>query len=369
VARKGLLRDAKHPQFLFNIHRTALVESIAMSTKAKWLVTPRQIAGHEQWWAAANVANFAYLPYSPDGQAPPPQRIAPDMPAASLMQEIGLAAQDLEATTGIYRAALGAPSNETSGRAIIARQREGDTATFTFPDNLARSVAHAGRILIDLIPKIYDTERVVRLLGEDGAAKMVPINVVTGEGKRLNDLSVGKYDIEVSVGPSFTTKREEARESMLAFMQAYPPGAAFVGDLFAKYQDWPGADEIAKRLRKALPPGMVEPEEGEPPPPEPPPPPELLKLQADIELGQQKMEMDRQRAAADVQIKLQELEADRERHAMEMEKWRQEMIAAQQRFEFERAKAAADLDAKYMDLAMREQAMAEARQRPDSKES
>jgi hypothetical protein len=267
VVRKGLIADGRGAQTLYNIQRNALIEAVAMAPKAKWIGTIAQFAGMDGWWKQANTGTFAYLPYNADPQAPgPPQRIAPDMPSASLLQDISLAAQDIEATIGVFRDNLGKESNAQSGRAILSRQREGDTGTYHFMDNLATAVEHGVRILVDAIPKVYDAEeRVVRILGEDGTEDFAKINVrvpvIGADGMqaldengaprfaKAHDLSQGHYDVVASVGPSFSTRREEARESMMAFMQAVPQAMPAVMDLFAKANDWPGSEDITKRLR------------------------------------------------------------------------------------------------------------------------
>jgi hypothetical protein len=164
---------------------------------------------------------------------------------------------------GLYDASLGARSNETSGRAIMARQREGDVSTFHYIDNLSRAIRHAGRILLDLIPKVYATPRVIRVLGPDGQAQAVKINqpaqaqAAQGQLKaveRIYDLTAGKYDLTVRSGPSFTSRREEAASQMIELIRAYPAAAPVIGDLLARNLDWPGADEIAGRLAAMLPP-------------------------------------------------------------------------------------------------------------------
>lgn len=174
--------------------------------------------------------------------------------------------QDIEATIGIYRDNLGKESNAQSGRAILSRQREGDVGTFLYMDNLAEAVCQAGRILVDMIPRVYDTQRTIRILGEDGKEEFAQINVTDpATGQKFNDLSVGRYDVVPSVGPSFSTRREEARESMMAFFQAQPQAAAIAGDIVAKTMDWPGAEEFAKRMRRmALMQGMIEPDQQNP---------------------------------------------------------------------------------------------------------
>lgn len=259
TVRHGIVRYAKDPQRLYNYWRTTAAESVALAPKAPWLVTPRQIEGQKAAWQEANRGNPAFLPYNPDPSAPPPQRIAPAYPPVALFQEAGIAADDMKAVTGIYDASLGARGNETSGRAILARQREGDTGTFVYVDNLARAIRHAGRILVDLIPRIYDTERTLRILGEDGAESFVAINATVAgpDGPVvLNDLSAGTYDVDVATGPSFATRRLEAAESMMAFVAAVPQAGAVIADLIARNMDWPGADAIAERLRRLLPPGI-----------------------------------------------------------------------------------------------------------------
>jgi hypothetical protein len=160
----------------------------------------------------------------------------------------------MKAIMGMYDASLGARSNETSGKAIMARQREGDVSTFHYIDNLSRAIRHAGRILIDLIPKVYAAPRMVRILGAGGEANMAAINqpisgsLGAGSLEKIYDLSVGRYDLTVSAGPSFTSRREEAASQMIELIRAYPPAAPLIGDLLAKNLDWPGADEVAKRL-------------------------------------------------------------------------------------------------------------------------
>ncbi len=252
VRHVSLIRYAKDPMRMYNFWQSSIAEKIASAPKSPWLVTPSMVSGLERYWEAANTKNLPYLPYNLD-QGARPTREAPATVNAAEIQQSAQAVEDLKATMGIYDASLGAQGNETSGRAIIARQREGDNATFAWIDNLARSMQHTGRILVGLIPKIYDTQRVVRVLGEDGSQEMVEINWVEGM-EIVNDLTVGKYDVEVTVGPSYKTRRLEAAESMMAFMQAFPQAGAVAGDLVAMNMDWPGAEEIAERLKRSIPP-------------------------------------------------------------------------------------------------------------------
>lgn len=259
IIRSGVIRHARDPQRTYNYQHSAAIEAIGQAPKSPWLVTQKMIAKFRSWWDQANVSPTPYLPYEVDKDNPAlrPTREAPPAPPTAMWDAMRLASDDIKAVTGIFDASLGARGNETSGKAIIARQREGDVANYHINDNLAESMAHAGRILIDIIPKIYDTERIVRILGEDGTEEMVTINQeVRDELGNLvgvvNDVSLGRFDVKVTTGPGYATKRAEAADSMLQFAQAVPMAAEAFPDLIAKNLDWPGADEIAERLRKVL---------------------------------------------------------------------------------------------------------------------
>lgn len=296
IIRHGVIRWARDPQRMYNYWRSAQTEAIALQPKSPYILDPRGIQKYKRFWDMSNSSNLPYLPYSYASakDAPPPRRESPPVMSSGMANEIASAADDLKATTGIYDSALGNKSNETSGRAILARQRESDISNYTYADNLGRAIKQAALILVDLIPKIYDTARVVRILGEDDAQDMVPINQVLPNGKRINDLSVGRYDVTVSVGPSYGTKRQEAAEGMLQAIQANPQLWQVIGDLFAKNLDWPGAEEMAERLKRTMPPQLLGEQQG---PPQPPPPnPEQL-----IKLEQEKQQTLKYKAQADGQ--------------------------------------------------------------------
>jgi len=258
---RSVHRYAKDSQRMYNYWQTSITEKIALAPKVPFVGTVEQFKGVERFWDNINNTNKTWVPYNADAKAPgPPMRSSPaDVNVAEITQA-NQCIDDIKATMGMYDAALGNRSNETSGRAILARQRESDAATFAWIDNLARGIEHTGRILVDLIPKIYDSERVVRIVGEDDSQSLAKVNevqytdVMQGTYVINNDLSVGKYDVVVSVGPSYATKRIESAESMMQFIQAYPAAANVAGDLIAKNMDWPGADDIAKRLKTLLPP-------------------------------------------------------------------------------------------------------------------
>lgn len=254
---RSLIRDAKDAQRMFNFWRTAATELVALAPKAPWIGPTGAFETDAGKWDTANTTSHSYLQF--DGQVPPQRTQFAGIPAGHL-QEAMNAADDMKAIMGIYDASLGARSNETSGKAIMARQREGDVSTFHFLDNLARAIRHTGRVLIDLIPMVYTGNRIVRILGDDGKVARVPLNQpVQTPGPngnpltRVYDLSVGKYDLTVETGPSYTTLRQEASENMVQMIQAYPPLAQVAGDILFKNLDWPGADEIAERLAQMNP--------------------------------------------------------------------------------------------------------------------
>ncbi|MGE5621428.1 MAG: portal protein [Candidatus Bathyarchaeota archaeon] len=263
---QGIVRDAKDPQRMYNYWRTSETELVALAPKAPWVVAEGQIAGYEDIWRQANTRSFPTLPYKPTDlkghPVPPPQRQPFAGAPTGIIQAALEASDDIKATTGLFDASLGAKGNETSGVAIRARQQQGDVANFHFFDNLVRSIRHTGRIVLDLIPKIYDTERVARIIGEDGTPSTVTLNEKqrdpqTGAIDRvLNDVTVGTYDVVIDTGPSYQTKRIEAAESMIEFIRAFPQAAGPLGPLIAKNMDWPGAEDIANVLKALLPPAV-----------------------------------------------------------------------------------------------------------------
>lgn len=263
---KSLIRDAKDSQQNFNYWRSGATEAVALGPKTPFIGPSGAFDSAAGKWETANVKNHSYIEY--DGGIAPQRQPFVGVPAG-MLQEAMNASDDMKAIIGIYDASLGARSNETSGKAIMARQREGDVSTFHFIDNLAKSIAHTGRILVDLIPKIYDTERVIRVIGADGESKNVPLKKPTQHKgvQRIFDLGVGKYDVAVDTGPSFTTQREETAQQMTELVRNFPQAAPIIGDLLVKNLNWPDADEIGKRLKAMLPPQIqqLDGEEGLPP--------------------------------------------------------------------------------------------------------
>jgi hypothetical protein len=277
VIRSGIIRDAKDPAQMYNFWMTSATEEVSLRPKTPFIGAEGQFEGHEKKWAQANNKSFAYLEYKPvsiDGVlAPPPQRSPmADVPVGMLQMAVH-AADNIKAVTGLFDASLGAAGNETSGKAITARQREGDTANFHYTDNLNRSIRHCGRCLVDMIPHYYDAQRVVQILNEDETISSAEINkpAVDEQGRAvdeqgqpvvdpvnqvqavLNDMTVGTYDVTIGTGPSYATQRQEAADGMERLASAWPKLMDVAGDKVVAALDWPGAEEIAARIKATIP--------------------------------------------------------------------------------------------------------------------
>lgn len=351
VTRSGVIRHAKDAQRELNYMRSKRTKAIGLAPTAPYIMAEGQQEGHEGAFETANLTDPPYLLYKPttvDGHlAPPPRRETAEPPVQALTIACQDAADDMKATTGVYDAQQGAKSNETSGRAINARVVQGETSNFHIVDNLALSIGHSCRIILDWFPDVYDTVRTMRIIGEDDThsvvttiGKSVPGSVRAGmnihgqdqqsggtmaavkqiflgkkkPGKPVYDLSVGTYDVICSAGPSFASKRQQASEQLTQLAQAWPALLQFAPDLVAKSIDVPYAQEIAERAKKTLPPELQDQPDGE----EPLPPAVQQKMaqmqqelqQHDMALNDAMKQMDEMKQAA--AAKAQDL-ASRER--------------------------------------------------------
>ena len=258
----GLVRMAKDPQRMYNFWQTSMTESVALAPRAKWIMAEGQDENHEQEWASANNTSYAYLRYKQtdiNGQpAPPPIRQVPEQPPAAIMAAAQSITQDLQAVVGIFDPNQ-LPQGNISGKALQGQQGQIDMTNFHYYDNLTRSIAHTGRIILDLIPKIYSSERVMRIIGDDGKPELTTINQKTGQQDEngvemvLNDVTIGEYDVVMETGPGYNTKRQEAVDSMMTLLAADPKLMDQAGDLIFRNMDFPGAEIIADRLASVNP--------------------------------------------------------------------------------------------------------------------
>lgn len=257
--RYGLVRYAKDSQRLKNYWRSKAAEAIALAPLAQWISPDDAIEGREEDFRGAHLTGDTLLVYNKNASGKP-ERVEPVPIPAALLNEAQMNTQDIKDTTGLHDASLGMRSNEISGRAIQARQREGDVATIIYHDNLNASIQEGGDVINQLIPLAYDTMRTLRVIGPDDKHKALTVNDPNDEDSP--DITKGKYDVSLETGPSFTTQRQEAADAMMAIVQTAPQLMAVAGDLIVKHQDWPGAQEIAERLKRSMPPELTA-EEGE----------------------------------------------------------------------------------------------------------
>jgi hypothetical protein len=263
----GLVRFAKDPQRMYNFWRTSMTESIALAPKPKWLIAEGQDEGHESEWAMANIKSTPVLRYKQKDiegvPAPVPSRIQPEPPPEGIMVAAGAIADDLKTVLGIFDPAQALPGN-ISGKALQGQQAQVDLSNFHFYDNMTRSIKHTGKIILDLIPKIYDTQRVLRIIGVDGKPDLVTINQVEATGEVMNNVTVGLYDVVMDTGPGYNSKRQQAVDTMMPLM-ADPQVFQAAGDLLFRNMDFPGADVIADRLAAMNPLAQIDPNADVPP--------------------------------------------------------------------------------------------------------
>ena len=290
--RYGLVRFMKDAVRLRNFWRSVAAEQLGYAPKAQWIATESAVEGHEDDFRKAHLTRDPLIIVNDEAQIDVNlKRLDPPAPQMALLNEAQVNAQDLKDITGIHDASLGIKSNETSGKAILARQREGDVASFTFYDNGDASILEGGDVINQLISQTHDGTRIIRTIGEDEAVKFVKIN--DPADPRSPDLASGKYDVALTTGTSYTTRRVEAAEAMMNAIQVYPELMQIAGDLVVKAQDWPGAEDLAARLQKTIPPQFLSEEEKQQSGIEeeqPGLPPELMEQMAQVQEQLQKLE-------------------------------------------------------------------------------
>lgn len=271
----SLIRQAKDAQRMYNYHKSASAEILALQPKAPVIGAKGSFASYPNKWRTANNVNHAFLEYDivhdENGQrVEPPQRQQPPMGSPASMQEAMGAREDIRLAIGMPQSNMGEVAGEVSGIAIRNRQIEGDNATFHFVDNLAASISQVGRILVDMIPRLYSTKKIARIIGEDGQEKNVPVNqpFVKEEGEirlprpneqvtGIYDLGSGKYDVVCDVGASYSSKRQETADKLIELVRAKPELADITSDLLFEALDLPMGKEIAERIRASMDPALL----------------------------------------------------------------------------------------------------------------
>ena len=306
--RKGHVRNLKDPQRMYNYWTSSAVEQVALQGKQPYMASTQAISGFEQYYQNANRINYSYLPFNGmDEQGnpiAPPQREQPPQMAPAYISGMQIAGEEMKMVSGQNDPTMGAQANELAGVAIQKRIKQGDKATFHYIDNLAKAIRFTGKIIVDLIPKIYDTPRVIRILAEDGSDEQISIDpkqkeaLTTqnedqreNEAQRIFNPGVGKYDVIAQAGPSYATKREEAAESMTAIAVQSPTFLDKAGDIFFKTMDFPGSEELAERFRNAIPAALLG--EG--------PTPEMQQLQEQLQQAQQQLQQTQSQLSSSIE--------------------------------------------------------------------
>lgn len=334
IIRKGIVRDLKDPARMVNYSYSAAVETIALQTKTPWIASAEAIEGFEEDWANANLqvkSTLLYNAFDEEGRPiQPPQKMPPATMPTAQVQMLQLSTEEMRAASGQQNANFGIRSEAQSGVGIQRLKVQGETATFHFPDNLVRALNYEAKILIDLIQKVYDSRRIVRILGLDGKDSTAGLDPTMdqayaelrdSEVKEVFNPTVGKYDVTIDTGPSFQTQRQEAAAALTELSTKNPQLMGVAGDLIVRSYDFPGADEIAKRIEKTIPPN-VKGEEGQVDPQA-----QLQQMGQQLEQAQsiieqmsqhiQQLEQEKAAKLMDIQARLQQTQIDAEQREVD----------------------------------------------------
>lgn len=317
IRLSGAIETSMDAQRLHNYAHAGFIEHVALAPRAPWVAEEGQIDGYKDSYAQANRRPIAVLPYkakTEDGHLlPAPQRTPPPGMSTGWQQIMQNTEHGVEAAFGMYGPSVGAQSQEKSGVALQEQKAQGAVGQFHFPDNLARSIQHCGRILVEWIPVYYDAATAARILGEDGEQELVnldpnqkeavmpQLNEMNQEIGQIYNLSIGRYDVTVSTGPSYTAKRQEAVDTQTQIVQAAPELMPVIGDILFENMDAPGSDKIAERLKALLPPEIKKLEESK----EQNIDPQTQQAMQQVEAAAQEIEMKGQQLA-EIEQKMQE---------------------------------------------------------------
>lgn len=352
IKTRGMVRFAKDPQRMYNYWTSTEAEAISTTPKAPYLMTSKMVGKFSDMWNAAATKNYTYLLYEPDPSAPggmPVRQMPPQMSSATVQVKATME-HDIMSAMNVYAASLGDQGAETSGIAIQARQRQGSIGAYGYTDNFESALIHSFKVILDLIPHVYDSERIIRMRGESGTESMIPINaqpdspmmgqegtfdkekLIDNEGSDyINDVTIGKYDVVATIGPSYTTQREEALDTMIRVLETMPNLASVSPDLIVGLLDIPMSEELLQRAKKLVPPDMRTLEPGEEPPQEEPPAPEQMFKMKELEIKY----MTEQRKMFETQVNslLTLAKAEAEEQGIQMPQYIAQLEALTQQFQ------------------------------------
>lgn len=312
----SVVRPQKAAQQLINYSKSRIAETLSQSPVSPFIAAEGQLNGYEAQWESLNTTPRPVLLYKPvdAGGQPvgPPQRQTFEPPIQALSAFVAQEVDDMKATTGIYDASLGNSGNETSGQAIVRRQQQTNLTTMHFMDNLERSFKQAGEIIEELIPKIYDTAREVQILGADEEPRTVLINQEHEDdsgAKHNYKISGSRIKLVITAGKAYGSKRAESFDTISQVVQTSPNMFPMIGDILFRNSDMAGADQLAERFHKMLPPALQN-DENNPLPPQAQAAVAQAQQQVQALQGElQKLMFERQAKVVEVQGKMQQIAA------------------------------------------------------------
>lgn len=267
LERKGLVRTLKDAQRMYNYNVSGEAEVVGLQTKSPYLAPVAAIEGNEDAWFNSNRQNAAVLTWrhkdEDGGDIPPPQRIEPPTPSAAFIEGIRISAADMEMASGMYSPQQQNPALERTPKAIDQRNRISDTANYDFVDNLGLAIAHTGRVILDMAPHYYDTQRIIKIMAKDGSLADIYIDpdaqdpykeLVEDENitKIILNPKIGRYLVQADIGPAYATQLQEAWNAIVQIISGSPELINVFGDLMFKAADFPMADLIAERIRRQI---------------------------------------------------------------------------------------------------------------------
>jgi hypothetical protein len=325
IVRKGIVRDLKDPARMVNYSYSETVQTLALQNKVPYMAAAEAIEGFESIWGAANLENRAYLPFNAHNEAgeplPIPQRQQPAVMPAAQVQLLQLSTEEMRGASGQQNSNFGIKSEASSGIGIQRLKQQGEIATFHFPDNLARGLRYEAKVLIDLIQKVYDTKRVVRILGLDGQQQQAVLDpqhpqpyseqdIGQEDIQKIFNPTVGQYDVVIDTGPSFQTQRQEGAAALNELAGRNPALMQIAGDLIMRAQDFPMAEQLADRIKKTLPPNLQDAKGGAEQ--------QVVELSSQMQQAQQQIMMIQQ-ALQEAQQKLQVAESGQAKSQSEIQ--------------------------------------------------
>lgn len=343
----SLIRKSKSAQKMFNYWKSLETELLMKAPQAPIMAAEGQVDDYAaDWLNPSKAAVLRYKTTDANGNSVAmPQRLEPPTIPTGVVNASRGAVDDIKATMGIYNASLGQRSNEQSGVAIAQRKQEGDVATYHFADNLSKSITHVGRVLVCAIPEIYDTARVLRIIGEEDEPKQIGVNgEIVEDQEETIDLKQGKYDVRVVTGASYTTLRQESVEALQGVFTASPELMSVMGDLYFKYSDFAGAQAMANRMKKVVDPKFLEPDEREEAE-EPVVDPEKQQMAGLIQQGQVALQQMQQEMTS-LKSQLENKQAETVLKAQEIEVKKEDIAIKRDSLALEAYKAQADTDIK-----------------------